>query len=283
MKRHAFTLIELLVVIAIIAILAAILFPVFAQAKAAAKKTANISNLKQIGLAVLLYNADHDDTFVPYAIPADGGTVAVGTLWWHGLTTKVPPPPPGYFITYVRSKGLLFPYMKNADIQDDPTAKEIPTPFTNWVNGEQVPTYGTNSRVFLQPTATLPALNAAQIEEPANTITMLDAVNACDPGAISKSPFVQASWNGADMGGSNCFAPRVHGRHHGKATVAWADGHVTMRTPTYRPTGSPISDRRRALQIGELSPIPLPETILASDLNLARYNYYFALNKESGQ
>ncbi|MEL4411502.1 prepilin-type N-terminal cleavage/methylation domain-containing protein, partial [Shewanella algae] len=61
MKR-AFTLIELLVVIAIIAILAAILFPVFAQAKAAAKKSACLSNTKQIGTAFNLYLADYDDT-----------------------------------------------------------------------------------------------------------------------------------------------------------------------------------------------------------------------------
>ncbi len=61
MKRHAFTLIELLVVIAIIAILAAILFPVFAQAKDAAKKTASLSNLKQVGTSVQLYLGDSDD------------------------------------------------------------------------------------------------------------------------------------------------------------------------------------------------------------------------------
>jgi len=63
MHRKAFTLIELLVVIAIIAILAAILFPVFAQAKLAAKKTQALSNTKQLGLSVLMYNNDYDDLF----------------------------------------------------------------------------------------------------------------------------------------------------------------------------------------------------------------------------
>jgi prepilin-type N-terminal cleavage/methylation domain-containing protein/prepilin-type processing-associated H-X9-DG protein len=61
--RKAFTLIELLVVIAIIAILAAILFPVFAQAKEAAKKTQDLSNMKQIGTGTMLYLADYDDTY----------------------------------------------------------------------------------------------------------------------------------------------------------------------------------------------------------------------------
>lgn len=60
-RFRAFTLIELLVVIAIIAILAAILFPVFAQAKAAAKKTSDLSNFKQIGTAIMLYANDNDD------------------------------------------------------------------------------------------------------------------------------------------------------------------------------------------------------------------------------
>ena len=64
LMRRAFTLIELLVVIAIIAILAAILFPVFAQAKVAAKKTQSISNAKQMGLAQMMYMGDNDDTYV---------------------------------------------------------------------------------------------------------------------------------------------------------------------------------------------------------------------------
>jgi prepilin-type N-terminal cleavage/methylation domain-containing protein len=63
--KKAFTLIELLVVIAIIAILAAILFPVFTQAKKAAKKTADLSNCKQLGLGVELYIMDSDDTYPP--------------------------------------------------------------------------------------------------------------------------------------------------------------------------------------------------------------------------
>ncbi len=74
MKR-AFTLIELLVVIAIIAILAAILFPVFAQAKLQAKKTAGLSQVKQIGTAVHIYLADYDDVLMPYRHGSSAGPV----------------------------------------------------------------------------------------------------------------------------------------------------------------------------------------------------------------
>src|SRR5579871_4692134 len=63
MKRRAFTLIELLVVIAIIAILAAILFPVFAQAREKARGISCLSNLKQLGLALNMYVQDYDETF----------------------------------------------------------------------------------------------------------------------------------------------------------------------------------------------------------------------------
>lgn len=88
--KKAFTLIELLVVIAIIAILAAILFPVFAQAKTAAKKSADLSNVKQVSLGFTLYTADYDDTY-PSAYfhrafnPALGGTNS-GYIHWSGMT-----------------------------------------------------------------------------------------------------------------------------------------------------------------------------------------------------
>jgi len=77
MRIRAFTLIELLVVIAIIAILAAILFPVFTQAKASAKQTTCLSGTKQIGLAASMYANDNDDRFAAWAAlgtPVNGGT-----------------------------------------------------------------------------------------------------------------------------------------------------------------------------------------------------------------
>jgi len=72
-RRYGFTLIELLVVIAIIAILAAILFPVFARARESARKTQCISNVRQMGMAVMQYVQDYDEMFPPrYPNPAAG-------------------------------------------------------------------------------------------------------------------------------------------------------------------------------------------------------------------
>ena len=73
--KHGFTLIELLVVIAIIAILAAILFPVFAQAREKARQTSCLSNLKQIGTAMQLYVDDNHERFPPAASGTDDGYV----------------------------------------------------------------------------------------------------------------------------------------------------------------------------------------------------------------
>jgi prepilin-type N-terminal cleavage/methylation domain-containing protein len=97
MKRSGFTLIELLVVIAIIAILAAILFPVFAQAKLAAKKTQSLSNIKQTQLAMLMYTNDYDDVYA-YACPQS---------WWY-------PSEGGWAYS-------IYPYEKNLQILRDPT------------------------------------------------------------------------------------------------------------------------------------------------------------------
>jgi len=85
MLRRAFTLIELLVVIAIIAILAAILFPVFAQAKAAAKQSVCLSNNKQMGIAITMYVSDNDDNFP--------GSMHSDALWQFWITPYIKTPP----------------------------------------------------------------------------------------------------------------------------------------------------------------------------------------------
>src|SRR5437764_1418536 len=84
LKRRAFTLIELLVVIAIIAILAAILFPVFARAREAARKTSCLSNLKQLCLASQMYKSDYDEAFADsrsYWADCAGGSLCTTLIW----------------------------------------------------------------------------------------------------------------------------------------------------------------------------------------------------------
>jgi prepilin-type N-terminal cleavage/methylation domain-containing protein/prepilin-type processing-associated H-X9-DG protein len=87
MKKHGFTLIELLVVIAIIAILAAILFPVFARAREKARQTSCLSNLKQIGLSHQMYAQDYDECFTKYQgyWSSDLWDGAAGVYWYDRL------------------------------------------------------------------------------------------------------------------------------------------------------------------------------------------------------
>jgi prepilin-type N-terminal cleavage/methylation domain-containing protein len=94
MKRHAFTLIELLVVIAIIAILAAILFPVFAQAREAARTTSCLSNTKQLGTSIIMYAQDYDEMLVLTAY------YDVASGWVYGW------------------QDLVVPYIKNFNIMN---------------------------------------------------------------------------------------------------------------------------------------------------------------------
>ncbi|MBN9501149.1 MAG: prepilin-type N-terminal cleavage/methylation domain-containing protein [Armatimonadetes bacterium] len=103
--KNAFTLIELLVVIAIIAILAAILFPVFAQAKVAAKKTMMISNAKQMGLAQLMYAGDYDDMFSPVV----GHTGGYTPNSFHVLTQP-----------YIKNIGIIMDPFTPASINSNP-------------------------------------------------------------------------------------------------------------------------------------------------------------------
>ncbi|MEJ5253416.1 MAG: DUF1559 domain-containing protein [Chthonomonadetes bacterium] len=119
MNRRAFTLIELLVVIAIIAILAAILFPVFSQAREKARQTSCLSNTKQLGLGFLMYTQDYDELF-----PLAGGYAAgVGWLWnfWHAVPEDWRGdicPPDNFRCGSYRSfwANSIAPYLKNQGI-----------------------------------------------------------------------------------------------------------------------------------------------------------------------
>ncbi len=120
MRRRAFTLIELLVVIAIIAILAAILFPVFAQAKEAAKKTMCLSNMKQIGTAFALYCTDDEDR-APFALPRRVQPINGGTNWYMPIDSQ------------------LMPYIRNQQVWSCPSDSErIRTPNSEFWDGKYI-------------------------------------------------------------------------------------------------------------------------------------------------
>ena len=182
--RHAFTLIELLVVIAIIAILAAILFPVFAQAKEAAKKSACLSNVKQLGLGLTLYLNDNDDTYP-------------GADQWVPASTNSDPTDPR--MPYDLQ---ILPYVKNVDIffcpSDNRTrpsstaqrvfwdvsyrAKSLPRSYQyvasiftaagGSVNGDE----NTGLSSFTWPTTSSPTgRNASAIDQTSSTIAFIEA------------------------------------------------------------------------------------------------------------
>jgi prepilin-type N-terminal cleavage/methylation domain-containing protein/prepilin-type processing-associated H-X9-DG protein len=132
MKRNAFTLIELLVVIAIIAILAAILFPVFAQAKLAAKKTKSLSNVKNLGSAFQIYLGDNDDVTPSIfgtnnptnCVPASGLIEGCSNEWWMPI----------------------FPYFKSIDLtySDERTALDTSAVRNGVYRARYISAYGYN-------------------------------------------------------------------------------------------------------------------------------------------
>src|SRR5438552_10933255 len=124
--RKGFTLIELLVVIAIIAILAAILFPVFAQAREKARQTSCLSNLKQVGLGFIMYTQDYDEQF-----PAGCANVPQQPGWTYTRLHIVPPQwssqqnHPRVVASYHIFSWTLQPYIKNSQIYACPSGGEV--------------------------------------------------------------------------------------------------------------------------------------------------------------
>jgi prepilin-type N-terminal cleavage/methylation domain-containing protein/prepilin-type processing-associated H-X9-DG protein len=165
-SRRAFTLIELLVVIAIIAILAAILFPVFAQAREKARQSTCLSNLKQIGLAMMMYVQDYDETF-PFAQTSFADTA----------------PYPGGDATW---RAVLQPYIKNG--QGRGSLLSCPSDPALQANGST--SYAVNGVLFGANEAPQGALTGftasfalAAINAPADLLAVADTSHWIDGGS----------------------------------------------------------------------------------------------------
>jgi prepilin-type N-terminal cleavage/methylation domain-containing protein/prepilin-type processing-associated H-X9-DG protein len=205
MSRRGFTLIELLVVIAIIAILAAILFPVFARAREKARAASCLSNIKQLSLGAQMYAQDYDEMLMPGMLCTKADTRQV---WWFA------------------TDGRIQPYVKNLQILRCPSS---PT---------NACAYGINYLTYNGgPSATTGCYSAggnalAKAQRPAETLQFADAGLAdgtyCNyPGNANTGYWGSVAY---DMCGA------VDARHNEGANVGFLDGHAKwMNKDAFKP------------------------------------------------
>ena len=196
--RKGFTLIELLVVIAIIAILAAILFPVFARAREKARQASCLSNLKQLSLAWLMYAQDYDEQLCYGWQPSPP---TAGGPWYDTIQ----------------------PYVNNAELRECPSF--LPN-YAPWSYGSN--TYMQSNRrlaLYLRPAETIMLADGKRIRRAEPGFTDMDPTTW----GISGHCHWQLHWpqSGAWNGGSCCSeSRRIDVRHNDGCNVAWLDGHA---------------------------------------------------------
>jgi prepilin-type N-terminal cleavage/methylation domain-containing protein/prepilin-type processing-associated H-X9-DG protein len=164
-KRHGFTLIELLVVIAIIAILAAILFPVFAQAREKARSATCLSNFKQLGTGVMMYVQDWDDCYPNNRLftYSGGGECAQKMVTWKHATA---------------------PYVKNIDVYKCPSNKNKDKPDetkgTDAFGLSVFPiSYAYNGSALWSASTTKTVIPLASVPEPARYLMLIESNASC--------------------------------------------------------------------------------------------------------
>ena len=239
--NRAFTLIELLVVIAIIAILAAILFPVFAQAKSAAKASVDMSNMRQITIAAELFKEDHEGNY-----PKGWFNDEVG-----GEQTGQPDPFWGWdsmLIPYIKSKGL---YQSPLDSESFPRGlwnKSTDHFHTNpgWVDGGELGAKVTDDDIPASyrlnisdgPNGPWSSVNESGLDRPSQSILIAPS----RPGVDNNNWHHFATWEGYGNPGSVCIDflanipydrnsklpsnPSKGVRNGGRANYGFADGHA---------------------------------------------------------
>jgi prepilin-type N-terminal cleavage/methylation domain-containing protein len=245
MRRLAFTLIELLVVIAIIAILAAILFPVFAQAKQAAKKTASLSNVKQMSLASIIYSNDYDDTFVPLYNSVDFTSFTMPLKYW-----------PVLLMPYAKAEKIFLDPNDTASGPADFGSRFDPAnPVHDFLVGSW-PSYGLNFQYLntVVPGGPIPAYGGnseTSIGSPSSTVFVAESTSqgVVDPSTCEQTtttigyakilpPSTWASWlaggySSGCPGGANTFLGLKQGQlfpryseDDSRIMVGWVDGHA---------------------------------------------------------
>jgi prepilin-type N-terminal cleavage/methylation domain-containing protein/prepilin-type processing-associated H-X9-DG protein len=236
-RRGAFTLIELLVVIAIIAVLAAILFPVFAQVRAKAYQTACLSNMMQIGRAAMMYEQDFDETIVPSSTTRRNRANRLYAVPWILFTRTGLQPVLGGTTTGDEPFGptneyLLRPYLKNTDVMRCPSQRPFPfelNPNIVWWPNYALNTWDTNSHPTIVPLpgmvdraqVGIAGIRSPLVEEPSNTIMSWEHIHSSATCEVSFEPSTLPNekyhW---------------HPLHHQGVMFLFVDGHTKMIQPS---------------------------------------------------